>query len=223
MDTEDGRGGSEVSLRPLSGRVLLLLVVSLVLIHGPERLRGQERPGAPPGWAVMPLELDEIRAALRGAGLRDADAQIGVDGRVTLTGQYRDRAEVELAFSMARSIVGVRRLAPTTPERIRERLPGAGQSLADAIRRIPKQGGPAQPPDVGRAHQTSKHALIVGINSFTRASSLRQAEKDAHDYHAFLIDPRGAGVPRANVRLLTGRDATAQAIKDAMRIGRAHV
>lgn len=171
----------------------------------------------PLGWTVTAVELDEVRAALRGSGIRDADAGLGADGRVTLTGQYRDRAEVELAFSVARSIVGVRRLAPTTPERIKERLPGAAQSLADAIRRIPKESGPALPLDGGRARPPSKYAVIVGINSFTKASALVYAEKDAQDYHAFLTDPRGAGVPSANARLLVGRDATARAIRAALQ------
>jgi hypothetical protein len=143
-----------------------------------------------------------------------ADVELAADGRLTLTGEYKDRNEVEIAFAIARSVVGVRRLAPTTPERIRDRLPGVQQAFEDALRRIPPQGPrPSEPTPQPRP---SKHALVVGINSFTKAAPLLHAEKDARDYYALLVDPKGAGVPTDSATLLVGREATAKAIKKAM-------
>jgi hypothetical protein len=143
-----------------------------------------------------------------------ADVELATDGRLTLTGNYKDRNEVEIAFAIARSVVGVRRLAPTTPERIRERLSGAQQAFQDAIGRIPA-GRPA-PSTPKRQPEPAKHALVVGINSFTKAAPLLHAEKDARDYYALLVDPKGGAVPPDNITLLVGREATAKGIKNGL-------
>jgi len=165
---------------------------------------------------LTPSDLDEIRRNFRAAGLASADVRFAADGRVTLGGQYENRDEVERAFAVARGLIGVKRLAPTTPEVIRHRLDGAGPALEKWLQL--KRSTPAAV-DIGPAQterKPARYAIVVGINSFTRAAPLDFAEKDARDYYAFLTDSRGGGVSPSNATILTGRAATAKAIRGAM-------
>ena len=57
-------------------------------------------------------------------------------------------------------------------------------------------------------------ALVVGIDHYPRFSSLKGARKDAKDFHGWLIDPEGGGVPAANVELILSRANPVRPIHD---------
>lgn len=57
-------------------------------------------------------------------------------------------------------------------------------------------------------------ALVVGIDHYPRFRSLKGARKDAKDFHAWLIDPEGGGVPAANVELVLSKEDPVRPIHD---------
>lgn len=58
------------------------------------------------------------------------------------------------------------------------------------------------------------YALIVGIDDYPRFRSLKGARKDAEDFHAWLINPDGGGVPPANVELVLSKEDPVRPIHD---------
>lgn len=58
------------------------------------------------------------------------------------------------------------------------------------------------------------YALVVGIDDYPRFRSLKGAKKDAQDFHSWLIDPTGGGVPVANTELVLSKENPARPIHD---------
>lgn len=178
-------------------------------------------------------EVATIRERIRAAGLSRAEVVQGSDGRVTLQGSYRDRAEVLTAFSIAQQVVGVKWVAPTTPENIRYVFDNALDKFCAALGTCNKAGAPGgasptllpsppppRPAAPGTAAATPrKYALVVGIGEFeslSREQWLQYTARDAQLVNDYLVDPRGGGFARANVTLLTNQQASRAAIESAM-------
>ena len=194
---------------------------------------------------VTTAEIAEIRQAFQSIGLREADVVRADDGRIALTGEYENRDAVEMAFSAARAIVGLRRVAPTTPSNIKYRLKNFEGAFASTVGKMmqrpssppkaaaPVSAAPAVPPPVlapavpstpDRPLVTKRAAktfgLVVGVGKFRNlgeAQSLEYADKDATDFHDFLVSPQGGALPRDALRLLLQEGATSAAVKTAMR------
>ena len=138
-------------------------------------------------------------------------------GRVELKGEYADEDEVDRAFSIAQTIVGIRWVSPVTPEDIKvktwEKRFGDLFSRAKVLKPVVK--GDAQPGPV-----KNRYALVVGIGEFKAESQgiprLQFAVHDATSYYNFLIDPKRGGFPRENVVFLSNRNATKNNIADAL-------
>ncbi len=58
------------------------------------------------------------------------------------------------------------------------------------------------------------YAQVVGIDHYPRFRSLKGARKDAEDFHAWLIDPDGGGVPQVNVELVLSQENPLRPIHD---------
>ena len=179
--------------------------------------------------AVTQSEITEIRRAFKEIGLSQADVLRGDDGRITLTGEYENRDEVETAFAASRAVVGLRRVAPTTPTNIKYRLKGFDNAFATTVGKMmqkqtppPVAVRPAQPPaeraqPVKRGPRTM--GLIVGAGKYKflpAENGLEGAGKDATDLYNFLVARDGGAVPRESMRLLTQADATSGAVKAEM-------
>jgi len=61
---------------------------------------------------------------------------------------------------------------------------------------------------------TGHYALVVGIDHYPRFRSLKGARRDAEDFHTWLIDPEGGGVPAANVELVLSKEEPVRPIHD---------
>ena len=231
---------------------------------------------------VTPSEIAEIRQAFQAIGLREADIARADDGRITLVGEYENRDAVEMAFGAARAVVGLRRVAPTSPSNVKFRLKNFEGAFASTVGKmmqrpsLPKAAVPIGPapavtappvpapasapvsaPSSGRASAPASgpgpipaasplpnlqasvpmapatpdrplvamraaqtFGLVVGVGKFRNlgdAQSLEFADKDAKDFHDFLVSPQGGGLPRDSVRLLLQEGATSAAVKTAMR------
>jgi hypothetical protein len=204
------------------------LWVGLACALGPASVYGAGKPDVEP---VTQSEMGEIRRAFQGIGLSQAEIVRGDDGRITLVGEYENRDAVETAFSAARAVVGVRRVAPTTPANIKYRLKGFDTAFASTVgKMMQKSASPAQPaasspPPTATPQQVAKRGprttgLIVGVGRYKYLpveNSLEGADKDARDLYNLLVSPEGGSLPRDSIRLLVQEQATSVAVKSAMR------
>lgn len=166
-------------------------------------------------------DLKDIHHRLKQAELSNARVVLGRDGRVELVGEYKDRKEVQIAFSVAQSVVGIKWVAPTTPENIQYPAPGLAEALRAHLRKTPVLA-PAAPRQPEAEHETGRtpdrYALVVGISEFSdrRINPLKYPAKDAEDVYRFLVSPQGAGFPKQNVTLLTNQKATRAGVEMAL-------
>jgi hypothetical protein len=154
---------------------------------------------------------------------------VGLDrrGRAELQGQYESDREVDVAFSLAQTVVGVRWVSPVTPEHVRVK------TWEDCLSRIlagepcgttasaagPLALAPAPPP----GPIANKYGLVVGVGRFRGPiTPLQYASKDASDVYAYLVDPAGGNFKRENVILLRDeyatRDRVVRALSEMQRI-----
>ena len=215
-------------------RLLLAILLSVAFIASLPALAQTDEP-------VSQSEIDEIRRAFQSLGLAQASVTRGADGRITLVGEYENRDQVEIAFAAARAVVGLRRVAPTTPSNIKYRLKGFDTAFASTVGRMmqksaaqpPAQQQPTSPPAEPAARPAPAapvtpsfrrgartYGVIVGVGKFKHlpaANQLDFAAKDAFDFFTFLVSPQGGGLTRDAIRLLRQEEATSTAVKAAMR------
>lgn len=186
----------EHTCRPLFVLVLLLLTgCAASQMHGFENTYY--------AYNVPQPLLDKITLKLRQEGL--VNARIGRDsvGRVQLAGSYQTEDEVDRAFLIVQSIVGLKSTSPFYPENIRQKRweLEASQQLA---RIAQAERSPTLP---GR-----RIALVIGINTFRDSLHLLpiQGEDDA------AVVQRAAEWAGYAVTSLLGRDATKANIERAL-------
>lgn len=111
------------------------------------------------GHQVPEQLLENIRQRLRHQGL--AGAEIGRDsvGRVRLLGRYADEDEVDTAFIVVQTLVGLKSTSPFYPQQVGQRRweQAAGQALQDFARQ--RRTGAA-------SGQGVRRALVIGVNRF---------------------------------------------------------
>ena len=211
-------------------RALLASLLLISALHGMQSGAQAQSPGAAAVEPVAQAEISEIRQAFQGIGLREADVVRGQDGRITLVGEYENRDAVETAFAAARAVVGLRRVAPTTPGNIKYRLRGFDTAFASTVGKMMQRSQPkAEPaatpappprPAVRFQRGARTYGLVMGIGKFKylpESHGLEYADKDAFDFFTFLISPQGGGLTRDAIKLLRQEEATSAAVKTAMR------
>jgi hypothetical protein len=172
--------------------------------------------GAQPAVARSPVtrvHLEQITQLFQTNGIRAGRAALDRQGRVELQGQFENDREVDLAFSLAQTVVGVRWVSPVTPENIKVK------AWEDCLSRIlaGESCGGTPPPmassppggDVPPGPVANKYALVMGVGRFrTGINPLQYANKDASDVYRYLVDPTGGNFKRENVVLLRDEYAT---------------
>ncbi len=133
---------------------------------------------------------------------------VGFDsyGRAELKGEYGDEREVDAAFSLAQTVVGVRWVSPVTPENIRvkewEKRIGSLFSRARVLKPEPKADAPPGP-------VRNRYALVVGVGKFKHGiNPLAYSTRDAETFYHFLTDARRGQFLPENVIYLTDENAT---------------
>ena len=58
------------------------------------------------------------------------------------------------------------------------------------------------------------YALVVGIDHYPRFRSLKGARKDAEEFHAWLVDSGGGGVPQDNAALVLSEESPSRPIHE---------
>lgn len=218
----------KLAYRTLGSLAQVLLLTAVICIP---QLVSAQKSSAPTVEPVTQSEIGEIRRAFQGIGLREADLTLGGDGRITLVGEYENRDEVETAFSAARAVVGLRRVAPTTPSNIKYRLKGFDTAFASTVGKMMQKNTPppvqqtvSRPTKPVRTQSAKSGprtlAIIIGVGKYKNLppeNGLEGADKDATDIYNLLISPAGGSVPRELIRLLRQEEATSAAVKNAFR------
>jgi len=154
------------------------------------------------GYAVPQPLLQSIESKFRQHGLAGARITRDLVGRVQLAGSYRNEDEVDTAFVIVQSIVGLKSTSPFYPVDIRERRAerearaGLNAALNNARNNAPPR----------------RIALVIGINEFrdSRISPV-PGEDDA------IVAAHVAGKAGYAVTSLLGKAATKAAIESTLQ------
>lgn len=186
-------------------RLSLALALLAVMVTG----ESIAQTGASP---VTPAHVAQVNQLFQANGIRAGSATIDRRGRLELQGQFETDREVDAAFSLAQTVVGVRWVSPVTPQHVKVK------TWEDCLSRIMAGepcGGPAPPAaapagsDRAPGPIANKYALVVGVGRFQAGiTPLQYANKDAYDFYAYLVDPAGGNFKRENVILLRDENAT---------------
>jgi hypothetical protein len=155
-------------------------------------------------YSVPEPLMEQIRIEFRNNGLPNARIARDNVGRVQLKGSYQNEGEVDDAFIIVQSIIGIKSTSPFYPEDIRETRWGVGASDALAGYTKTNRTVSAKP---------QKRALIIGINNFRdyRHLSNIQGEDDG-----VLVKSR-AEAAGYKVTALLGKNATKLNIEAALK------
>ncbi|MCK7504967.1 MAG: SH3 domain-containing protein [Desulfobacterales bacterium] len=140
---------------------------------------------------VTDSHVDRINSIFRQNGIRAGSVVLDMYGRLELKGEYADEQEVDRAFSLAQTVVGVRWVSPVTPENIKvkewERRLGGLFSRARVLK--PTVRGDDAPGPI-----RNRYALVVGVGQFKYGiNTLHYAVQDATSFRQFLTDQRRGG------------------------------
>ncbi len=205
-------------------KVLPALGVGLVLVAVSLSSFGQNARTSP----VSARHLQQVNELFRASGIRNGRVILDPKGRIELQGSYEDEREVDRAFSLTQTVVGVRWVSPVTPQNIKvkeweeclsrmltgERC-GPGESPAGVSAPPPRAGEP--PREIPPADVRHKYALVAGVGKFRNGiQPLQYANKDAYDFYNYLVDPAAGNFRRENVILLRDEYATKETVKRAL-------
>ena len=173
------------------------------------------------GVPVTDSHVAEINNLFKQNGIYNGFVVRDGRGRVELKGIYEDEKEVDLAFSLSQTVVGVKLVSPVTPEHIKvkewekclERIfSGEIRGRCGPVPTLTGGFDGVPPGPIVR-----KYALVVGISRFKNSiQPLQYASKDAFDFYSYLVNPKGGNFRKENVILLRDEYATRKAIKNAL-------
>jgi uncharacterized caspase-like protein len=164
---------------------------------------------------VKTAHLNMIESLFLENGLKEAHVEFDKGGRVELRGRYRNEKEVNLAFSLAQTVVGVKWVSPVKPENIE--VPGWAEDLSRVFPTNDKKKPSSTTDSTQPGPVATKYAIVMGVGRFQekKITPLQYAEKDSKDFYNYLINPRGGNFKRENVFLLTNEKATRANIQNA--------
>ncbi len=213
-------------MRGLPSIPLVALLVGVAVGAAGTPVGGQDGRPSPVGSA----HIRQINEAFRANGISGGWVNTDNRGRVELQGSYATEREVDRAFSLAQTVVGVRWVSPVTPANIKVKewatclsnlLSGQPCGPSAAAGPFPPEA-PAAPPVPVPAEAppgpiTEKYALVVGVGRFQYGiNQLQYANKDAYDFYTYLVDPSGGSFRQENVILLRDAYATRERIRAAL-------
>jgi hypothetical protein len=148
--------------------------------------------------------LDKISAKLRQEGLVTARIIRDSVGRVQLSGSYQTEDEVDRAFVIVQSIIGLKSTSPFYPDNIRQKR--WELEARDQLERIARA-------EQEKPRPSRRIALVIGINTFKDSRHLNpiQGEDDA------LVVKRAAEQAGYAVTGLLGAQATKAGIEMSLR------
>jgi hypothetical protein len=175
----------------------LLLLVATMLLVSTGALFAASTP-------VTTAHINDIMGLFTRNQVTKGYVELDQYGRIELKGDYADEKEVDTAFSLAQTVVGVRWVSPVTPENIKvkewEKKLGGLFSRAGVLKPQVKGDAPIGP-------VRNRYALVVGVGKFKAAiNPLQYSVRDASSFYSFLVER--AAFPKNNVYFLGDQTAT---------------
>jgi uncharacterized caspase-like protein len=154
--------------------------------------------------AVTDSHIQQINGLFAQNGVGGGFVVLDSYGRIELKGQYEDEIQVDRAFSLAQTVVGVKWVSPVTPENIKvkewERKLGSLFSRAAVLKPGVRGDGPVGP-------IRNRYALVVGVGKFKNGiTPLQYSVRDATLFYRFLLEQ--AGFTKNSTYFLADQNAT---------------
>lgn len=180
--------------------ILIGLIVAMMALV-PDNIMAQS-------MAVTDAHIRQINQLFSQDGIPRAYVVLDPYGRLELKGEYEDEIQVDRAFSIAQTVVGVKWVSPVTPENVKvkewERRLGSLFSRAAVLK--PQVRGDAPTGTVRK-----RYGLVVGVGKFKNGiTPLQYAVRDAGLFYRFLIDQ--AGFTKNDTYFLADQNATSSNI-----------
>ncbi len=184
-------------------RLLHTIVLLLLLSFGVSVSNSQQTP-------VTESHIATINKLFRDNNIMAGYVEFDRYGRLQLKGSYQDEKEVDRAFSLAQTVVGIRWVSPVTPEDIK--VKEWEKKFGDLFKRslVVKPEVRTDRGDYKPGPIRNRYALVVGVGKFreTKITRLEFAVSDARSFYNFLTDPRRGGFNRQDVAFLADEYAT---------------
>ncbi|MGE5789679.1 MAG: caspase family protein, partial [Syntrophaceae bacterium] len=154
--------------------------------------------------SVTDSHIQQINGLFAQNGVGGGFVVLDSYGRIELKGQYEDEIQVDRAFSLAQTVVGVKWVSPVTPENIKvkewERKLGSLFSRAAVLKPGVRGDGPVGP-------IRNRYALVVGVGKFKNGiTPLQYSVRDATLFYRFLLEQ--AGFTKNSTYFLADQNAT---------------
>lgn len=154
--------------------------------------------------AVTDAHIQQVNQLFAQNGVPNARVVLDSHGRLELKGDYEDEFQVDRAFSLAQTVVGVKWVSPVTPENIKvkewEKKLGSLFSRAAVLQPGVRGDGPVGP-------IRNRYGLVVGVGKFKSGiTPLQYAVRDANLFYRFLLEQ--AGFTKNNTYFLADQNAT---------------
>ena len=158
------------------------------------------------GYEIPQNLVNAVQKRMQTEGLKQAVVSRDTVGRLRLAGQYKDEDEVDKAFIIAQSLVGIKSTSPFYPENVVEkRWQKDAKNAMDDYFKQKKQAKLSAP--------GKKYALVIGINQFIDRTHLPDIQgEDAARFMGFVLSSYGF-----EVMSVLGERATKINIEAAIR------
>ncbi len=180
---------------------ILIGLIFIVMALGPGAVMAQST-------SVTDAHIQQINQQFAQKGVPNGFVALDSYGRLELKGDYEDEMQVDRAFSIAQSVVGVKWVSPVTPENIKvkewERRLGSLFSRAAVLKPQVRGDAPVGP-------VRNRYALVVGVGKFKNGiTPLQYSVRDATLFYRFLLEQ--AGFTKNNTYFLADQNATSSSI-----------
>ncbi len=180
----------------MTKRVAITLIVLAMAALVPSAVMAQS--------AVTDAHIQQVNQLFAQNGVPNGRVVLDSHGRLELKGDYEDEFQVDRAFSLAQTVVGVKWVSPVTPENIKvkewEKKLGSLFSRAAVLQPGVRGEGPVGP-------IRNRYGLVVGVGKFKSGiTPLQYAVRDANLFYRFLLEQ--AGFTKNNTYFLADQNAT---------------
>jgi uncharacterized caspase-like protein len=183
-------------MEPVMKKTLIGLIVA-VMAFAPGAVMAQST-------SVTDAHIQQINQQFAQKGVPNGYVALDSYGRLELKGDYEDELQVDRAFSIAQTVVGVKWVSPVTPENIKvkawEKKLGSLFSRAAVLQPSVRGDAPVGP-------VRNRYALVVGVGKFKNGiTPLQYSVRDATLFYRFLLEQ--AGFSKNNTYFLADQNAT---------------
>jgi hypothetical protein len=166
---------------------------------------------------VTDQHINYINNEFKKNGIKNGFVVFEEKGRLELKGSYENEQEVDRAFSIAQTIVGIRWVSPVTPEFIKvkeweKKLSGFFPTTDGKITTL------TTPSNTPPGPIKNRYAMIAGVARYQNhgITQLKYTTNDARSFYDYTISPRGGAIPKQNVFYYENEQATRTNIVNAL-------